>query len=112
MSEVSLYSVESGREDLGVNLRTTTSLKGEAVPSRARVYGLLTVVSLNPRLASNKEEEGGTLRRVRARERDKKARLRQQVTRQRKRQQVTRPRKRQQVTRPRKRQQVTRKGGP
>jgi hypothetical protein len=39
------------------NLRTTSSLKCEAVPRTARIEGPWTCVSLNSRLESNKEEE-------------------------------------------------------
>jgi hypothetical protein len=40
----------------GIDLRTTTSQKYEAVPRRARFQGSKTVVSLNSRLESNQEE--------------------------------------------------------
>ena len=41
----------------GVNSRTTTWQKCDAVPRRARIYGSYDGVSLNSRLQSNKEEE-------------------------------------------------------
>ena len=42
---------------LVLKLRTTSSQKCEAVPSRARIQGAQTCASLNSRLEGNKEEE-------------------------------------------------------